>query len=188
MLWHDHSRIILPGSHAPFSASNYHWLNYDAEKAVSYLRDMRAKERGTRLHAFAEEAIKLRTPLSGKNTLSMYVNDCIKYGMDPEIQLYYTRYFFGTTDAISLDRNKLRINDLKTGTKITPSMNQLMIYDALYCYDYGVDPADIDHELRIYWKDEKILAKPKPEEIRTIMNKMRDLNAALEESEGDNLL
>lgn len=185
MLWHNHSKIILPGSHAIFSPSAYHWLNYDTNRAVEYVRDSRAKERGTRLHAFACDAIKLRQTLGGKTTVSMYVNDCIKYGMDPEVQLYYSPNFFGTTDAITIDRGKLRISDLKTGTKVTPSMKQLLIYDALYCYDYGVDPRDIDHELRIYFKDERILEKPKASDIMMVMDKMRELNSAIEEMEDD---
>ncbi len=185
MLWHNHSRIIPAGSHAIFSPSSYHWLNYDVARALEFVRDSRARERGTMLHAFAHDAIKLRQTISGKNTLSMYVNDCIKFGMDPEIQLYFSPNFFGTTDAIGIDRGKLRISDLKTGTKVTPSMKQLLIYDALYCYDYSVDPRDIDHELRIYFKDERIVEKPKASDIMQVMDKMKELDSAIEKMEDD---
>lgn len=164
-----------------FGASNHYWLGYDVPRALEYMRDMKAKTIGTQLHAFAADAIKYRAPLSGRGTLAMYVNDCIKYGMDPEIMLKFSNNFFGTADAITVDRGKLRISDLKTGVKHTPHMNQLLIYDALYCLDYGVDPKDIDHELKIYFKNDKITLKPKAADIYTVIDKMKMIDAAISE-------
>jgi len=175
MIWNNHSREMAPGSHALFGASNYHWLDYDFDKAVTYIRNMRAKERGTQLHAFAAKAIEYRRPLSGRDTLAKYINDAIKFGMDTEVALYFSPYYFGTTDAICVDRNKLRISDLKTG--VTPaSMKQLLIYDALYCLEYNVNPNEIEHELRIYQNDEVALEKPKGADVRPIMDKIVDFN------------
>ena len=51
MQWNDHSRI--EGQHATFSASKYNWLNYTDDKLVTVYDNMKAKERGTVLHAFA---------------------------------------------------------------------------------------------------------------------------------------
>ena len=172
MKWHDYSRIIPRDSHALFSASQYHWLNYDIDKAIEFYKAMQAKERGTRLHAHAAEAIRLRTPFSGKGSFARYVNDAIKFGMDVETRLYYSPLFYGTADSISIDnKDRLRIHDLKTG--VTPaSIKQLYIYDALYCLDYNRDPKDIQHELRIYQNDDVVINKPDPNEIRIIMDKM----------------
>ena len=175
MQWKNHSREMAAGSHALFGASNYHWLNYDFDKAAEYIRNMRAKDRGTKLHEFAAKAIQYRRPLSGRDTLAKYVNDAIKFGMDTEVPLYFSPYFFGTTDAIAVDGRKLRISDLKTGT--TPaSIKQLLVYDAFYCLDYGVAPKEIEHELRIYQNDEIILEKPKWQEIQEVMDKVVDFN------------
>ena len=45
----------------------------------------------------------------------MFVNDTIGYRMSTEQILFYSENAFGTTDAISIKGNKLRIHDLKTG-------------------------------------------------------------------------
>lgn len=179
MIWHDYSNKIRAGSHAPFSASSYSWLNYDQDKAVEYIKNMKAKERGTLLHAHAANCIKYRTPLGTKDTIGKYVNDCIKMGMSPEVLLYYSPYFFGTTDAINIDKNgRIRISDLKTG--VTPaSIKQLYIYDALYCLDYCVNPLDVDHELRIYQNNEVFLEKPKGKDIVPIINKIQQFDSLL---------
>lgn len=176
MNWHNYSKLIPAGSHAIFSGSNYHWVDYDTDKAINYIKSAKAKETGTKLHAFAEEAIKLGVSLQGKGTLARYVNDAIKLGMDTEILLYFSPYFFGYADAICVDhKGKLRIHDLKTG--VTPaSMKQLYIYDAFYCLDYMVNPFDIPHELRIYQNDEVFVDTPDPNEIKIIMTKIQDLN------------
>lgn len=187
MIWKVYSKIP-PGSHAPFSASNYHWLNYDNDKAIEYIRNMRAKERGTKLHELAAMNIKYKRPMQGKDTLAKYVNDCITLNMDPEVLLYYSPYFFGTTDAISVDaKGKLRISDLKTG--VTPaSIKQLYIYDALYCLDYNVNPKDIPHELRIYQNNEVYAEKPKGKDILVVMDKIKTFNTLLTELPQEELM
>ena len=61
----------LEGLHAPFAASQSAWLRYDDDKALDVYRNKKAKELGTRLHAWAKETIDLgiKQPRSSK-TLS----------------------------------------------------------------------------------------------------------------------
>ena len=174
----------LEGLHAPFSASQPSWLNYDEEKAIAAFRNAKAKEMGTRLHAWAKETIDLRIKQpKSKKTLYSYVNDAIGFRMDTEVVLYYSDYFFGTADAISFRDNVLRIHDLKTG-KGPVHIEQLMIYAALFCLEYKVKPGDIDIELRIYQNDEIRYHKPDAIEILPIMDHIVRLNKILEKEEG----
>ena len=165
-----HSELL--DKHAFLGASNYHWLNYSDEKlADTYLRKM-ASLRGTELHAFAAQCIKLGQNLPNKRlTLNMYVNDAIGFQMRPEQILYYSPYCFGTADAISFKHNLLRIHDLKTGKGPT-HMEQLEVYTSLFCLEYDVDIKDIDVELRIYQNDEVRIHNPDITEIIPIMDKI----------------
>lgn len=162
----------LEGRHAFLSPSQYHWINYDEAKLLNSYASFKAKERGTRLHAFAKECIELgiKLPKSSK-TLNMYVNDAIGYKMTPEQPLYFSENCFGTADTISFKSNLLRIHDLKSGT--TPaSMNQLLVYTALFCLEYEFEPKDIDAELRIYQSDEVLVHTPCADDILPIMDKI----------------
>jgi hypothetical protein len=169
----------LEGLHAPFSASQSAWLRYDTEKALTVYDNMRAKERGTKLHDWAKRTIDLgiKQPRSNK-TLYAYVNDAIGFKMSTEVVLYYSPYFFGTTDAISFRNNKLRIHDLKTGK--SGHMEQLEVYAALFCLEYKIKPGDIQMELRLYKDNEVIVHEPTAEDILPIMDKITSLNKALE--------
>lgn len=172
----------LEGLHAPFSPSKSSWLRCDEDKALTVYRNMRAKEIGTRLHAWAKETIDLgiKQPRS-KKTLYAYVNDAIGFKMSTEVVLYYSDYFFGTADAICFRNNFLRIHDLKTGMH-EASMEQLEIYAALFCLEYRVKPNELDGcELRLYQSDEVICHVPDPKDILAIMNKIVQLNKALEQ-------
>lgn len=172
----------LEGLHAPFSPSKSSWLRYDEEKALTVYRNMQAKEIGSRLHAWAKETIDLgiKQPRS-KKTLYAYVNDAIGFKMSTEVVLYYSDYFFGTADSICFRNNFLRIHDLKTG-KHEASMEQLEIYAALFCLEYRVKPNELDGcELRLYQSDEVICHVPDPKDILAIMNKIIQLNKALEQ-------
>ena len=169
----------LEGLHAPFSASQSAWLRYDTEKALTVYDNMRAKERGTKLHDWAKRTIDLgiKQPRSNK-TLYAYVNDAIGFKMSTEVVLYYSPYFFGTADAISFRNNKLRIHDLKTGK--SGHMEQLEVYSALFCLEYKIKPGDIQMELRLYKDNEVIVHEPTAEDILPIMDKIMSLNKALE--------
>lgn len=162
----------LEGRHAFLSASKWHWINYDEGKLFDSYCNFRAKERGTRIHAFAKECISLGIKLpKSKKTLNMYVNDAIGFKMTPEQPLYFSENCFGTADTISFKNNLLRIHDLKTGE--TPaSMNQLFVYTALFCLEYEFEPKDIDAELRIYQSDEIMIHEPCEDDIRPIMDQI----------------
>lgn len=173
----------LEGKHAFLGASKYSWLNYDADKLKESYFNNQARYRGTQLHDFASQAIKLGIKLpNSRKTLNMFVNDAIGYRMESEQILYYSNNCFGTADAISYkDRTKkLRIHDLKTGA--TPaSMKQLYIYTALFCLEYVMDPHSMDIELRIYQNDDIEVEVPETVDILHVMQKIRDFDLMLNE-------
>lgn len=162
----------LEGQHAFLGASKYHWLNYDEGKLIDVYSKYMATQRGTELHSFAAQCIRLGQKLPrSKKTLNMYVNDAIGYAMTPEQPLYFSDNCFGTADAISFRNNVLRIHDLKTGE--TPAhMEQLEIYAALFCLEYKVRPGDIESELRLYQSNDILVYRPESPDIVRIMDKI----------------
>jgi hypothetical protein len=178
----------LRGLHAPFGASKSSWLRYDDDKAMETYFNLKATEMGSRLHEWAKDTIDLglKQPRS-KKTIYAYVNDAIGYKMETEVILFYSERFFGTADAISFRNNTLRIHDLKTGKsgKIEDHMEQLEIYAALFCLEYGVRPGDIDIELRVYKNDEVLVHNPIAEDIAPIMDKIVHLNKLLEKIDSE---
>ena len=166
----------LVGKHAMLGASNYHWLNYDEDKLVTFYTKMKAKERGTVMHEFASMCISLGQKLpQNEQTLNMYVNDAIGFAMTPEQILYYSDNFFGTADAISFRNGLLRIHDLKTG-EIPASMKQLYIYCALFCLEYDTKPSDIQIETRIYQSGNVLIDNPDVDVIVPIMDKIKSFD------------
>lgn len=162
----------LEGSHAFLGASKYHWINYDEDKLRDTYSKYLATLRGTRLHEFAAQCIRIgqKLPRSQK-TLNQYVNDAISFRMTPEQVLYFSDNCFGTADAISFRNNILRIHDLKTGL-IPGHMEQLEIYAALFCLEYDVSPFDIQVELRLYQSDEVTVMTPEANDILAVMDKV----------------
>jgi hypothetical protein len=131
-----------------------------------------AKQRGTVLHEFAAQCIRLGQKLpKNHKTLNMYVNDAIGFKMTPEQPLYYSENCFGTADAISFKNGILRIHDLKTGV-IPAHIEQLEVYAALFCLEYREKPSDIHIELRLYQNDEVLIHEPTSEEIVPIIDKI----------------
>ena len=169
MKFNAHSNLF--GEHAFLSASNYHWLNYDLDKLTERYLNHMAVQRGTDLHDYAARAIKLGVKQAkSKQTICMYINDAIGYRMTPEQPLYYSPNCFGTADAISFQKNFLRIHDLKTGERDT-SFNQLKVYAALFCLEYRYKPEELDGiELRIYQSNDVRVLNPQPDEIQRIMD------------------
>lgn len=181
----DHSKIN--GLHAPFSPSQPSWLNYTDERALEVYDNRKAAELGTKLHAWAKDAIDMgiRMPKS-KKTLYAYINDAIGYRMNTEVILFYSPLFFGTADAIAFDESKqlLRIHDLKTG-KGAVHMEQLMIYAALFCLEYKYTPDRIEMELRIYQNDNVDVYIPDPKDICAIMDHIKHMDELLNKERGD---
>lgn len=170
MRFNTHTAVA--GMHAFLSPSGYHWLNYDEDKLIQSYTNKKAAQRGTELHNFAAEAIRLGIRLTNnKQTLNQYVNDAIGYRMTAEQPLFYSVNCFGTADAISFYKNKLRIHDLKTGVTKASEL-QLYIYAALFCLEYGHKPGEIDYEFRIYQESEIHVYIPEPDEIAHVMDRI----------------
>ena len=177
------------GAHAIFGASNYHWTNYDEEKMEEVYRNQLAIREGTLTHAFAAMCITRRQKLpKSRATLNQYVNDAIGFKMDPEVPLYYSENFFGTTDAINFrnhpDKDSqykyfLRIHDLKTGR--TPAkLRQLEVYAAFFFLEYNIKPEETEIELRIYQNNDILIGNPTMKDIKPIMNKIELFDKRIE--------
>ena len=178
MNFNSHSAI--EGKHALLSPSYYHWINYTEQKLDARFIAFRAAARGTALHALAHQAIRLGVKLSNADkTLAAYVRDGIGYKMAVEQPLYYSDNCFGTADAISFRANTLRIHDLKTGLNRT-SKNQLYVYAALFCLEYGLSPFEIEIECRIYQDGEKKVYVPEPQHILRIMDTIIEFDKRIE--------
>lgn len=166
------SHSTLEGQHAFLGASKYHWINYDEAKVADSYAKFLTTQKGTVLHDFACQCIRLGQKLpKTQKTLNMYVNDAIGFRMIPEQILFYSENCFGTTDAIVFRNRFLRIHDLKTGV-VPAHMEQLEIYAALFCLEYQVKPSEIEMELRLYQNNEILYHTPTAEDIVPIMDKI----------------
>lgn len=162
----------LEGRHAFLSASKHHWVRYSEEKLADTFMNMKAQQRGSELHQLAHDLIRLGVKLpANRKTLNAFVNDAIGYRMESEQILYYSDNSFGTADAISFRRNKLRIHDLKTGVS-KASVEQLEVYAALFCLEYMIKPFDIEIEMRIYQNDDQAIFEGDPDTITHIMDRI----------------
>lgn len=208
MNFNDHSN--LRGTHAAFSASNYHWVNWDYDTMIDRYNRSYAKRIGTILHEVCEDRIRTRCKLLKSDkayiryellrnyipinvvesldldtlfaTLYSYVNDAIGFRMIPELILHYSDRFYGTADALSFRNNKLIIFDLKTGE--TPAhIEQLFIYAAYFCLEYHFKPVEIDMEVRIYQSADVNIYKPDASDIIPIMETAVMFNKYLEKLE-----
>ena len=195
MNWKTHSPT-LEGTHALLSPSQYSWINYDEDKLVERVNSIKAIERGTELHALAATHIKHKITMPRNHaTLNEYINDAIGFRMKPEVLIFYSRWCYGTADAISFrkepkiskDRQTLRIHDLKTGAH-PAKLTQLEIYAALFCLEYGVQPSEIEIVLRIYQFDDIQEGRPTTENIVPIMDKIRRFSNIIEKMQEDAML
>lgn len=172
----------VEGKHAFLGASKHHWLNYDIEKLKRTWTNQFASQRGTELHIWAAMTIKLKIRMKRDQTsLNCYINDAIGFKMSPEVVLYFNDDCFGTADYISFSKGVLRIHDLKTG--VHPGhFNQLCIYAALFCLQYGVNPYDIEMIFRIYQGDVPFVEMiGDPKFIREIMDKFIEFSPIIKE-------
>ena len=206
MIFHNYSN--LDGRHAPFSPSQPYWLNDTADGIIKRFRGQYATQIGTILHDFARKHIKHGLTLSKYDkksallelleagipgsvidsldfdfifeNLQSYVNDAVGFRMSPEVHLYFSENFFGTTDAISFDDKlkKLRISDLKTGSS-PAHIEQLIVYMALFCLEYGKNPFDISAELKVYQKNDILFLEPDPADIKDTMDKIEEFDSII---------
>lgn len=175
----------LKDKHAFLSPSTYHWIRYSDEKLDErYFTNLAAKL-GTAKHQLASDAIKLGVKFQGKTTIAMYVNDAIGYRMQSEQPLYYSDNCFGTADAICFRRNMLRIFDLKTGESKT-SVDQLLVYAALFCLEYHFKPFEIEYDLRIYQSDEIQVFETDPDDVAHIMDRIVVFDKRIEALKAEN--
>lgn len=170
MRFSSHSELV--GRHAFLAASKYAWIRYDEDHLYETFSSSMDAALGTRLHAFAAEAItlKIRMP-DTPATINQYINDAIGFRMTPEVVLKATDNAFGTADCVSFDSNILRIHDLKNG--VTPAkMDQLMIYACFFLIEYGFKPNEIKIVLRIYQNDDVQEYIPELDELAHIIDKI----------------
>lgn len=195
MKWNKHSPT-LEGTHAFLSPSQYSWINYDEDKLVERVNANQAIQRGTELHEFAATAIKNRIKMPRNNiTINEYINDAIGFRMRPEVLLFYSRWVYGTADAISFrkepkiskTKNVLRIHDLKTGAH-PAKLTQLEIYAALFCLEYKMMPSDIEIITRIYQFDDILEGNPTSEVIVPIMDKIKRFSTIIEDMQEETML
>lgn len=186
MLFNKHWDLV--GTHAMFSASNYHWINYSDDKFDHAFSTATAAQMGTLLHDHASRSITRRIFVSEdprhmehpyQATMALYINDAIEFGMTPEQVLFYSPNFYGTADAIGFRDRFLRIHDLKTGVART-SEKQLYVYAAYFCLEYEMNPYEIQTELRIYQNDEVRIYPADPDLIQYIMDKVVAFNERIE--------
>ena len=172
--------LKVQGEHAFLSPSNYHWINYTPDRLADRWTTAQAAAWGSYQHEYAMNEIRAGRLSEHEGVLGMYINDCINDRMEPEQVLFYSENCFGTTDAISFRYKKLKIYDYKSGV-IKASIHQLEVYAALFCLEYGIDPFDIDIELRIYQGDEVSVFDADPEDIKLIMDKIVEFDRQIEQ-------
>lgn len=208
MQYFDHSK--LKGTHSILSASQCSWLNYTDETFIKFFFNKYSAQIGTLIHEFAASRISKKLKLKEGNedelifyllekgipsyvaynlnieamylNCLLYVNDAIGFGMDSEVILCHSEaYSYGTADALIFNKakKKLRIHDLKTGvTKVHEE--QLMIYAAYFCHEYGIDPLKISYELRIYKDCDVLIYEPDPNNIKLIIEKATHFTKLIE--------
>ena len=178
MRFNEHSN--LAGTHAFLSASSYHWINYELDKLDHVYKTAQAARKGIELHEFAKRAISLGIKLPDiPQTMNMYVNDAIGFGMIPEQILFHSINCYGTADTIGFRKGTLRIHDYKSGT-VKASEKQLYVYAALFCLEYEFKPHDIKIELRIYQNNEVFIYEADPELVWYIMKKIEIFDERIE--------
>lgn len=191
MKFNRHLDLYLDGKHSFLAPSSSSWLRYSEERLKERWKTIHAAEEGTELHELASRLIdkKIKVQKTAK-TFNMYVNDCIGFGLETEVPLYYSEFCFGHADAIGYSEKQkiLRVSDLKTGVSI-PSRDQLMVYDALFFLEYGtrlgITPEEVTVENRIYQNNQIDLWIAEPNDILAIMGIIQKDNFILEKMKGE---
>lgn len=100
--------------------------------------------------------------------------------MTPEQILFHSEHCYGTADAIGFRRNVLRIFDFKSG-ETKASVDQLLVYAALFCLEYKFKPFDIEYDLRLYQYDEVAKFETDPGDVAHIMDKIVTFSKRIDE-------
>jgi hypothetical protein len=210
--FYEHKEIA-EGAHALISPSR-HILkpNYTKEQFDNYILACYSTRIGTSIHELAAKLINNKIKVNKAEASKMitlkllddgiprnvfdadnyvdtfvpYVKDAIGFDMSAEKVLKYSRYAFGTTDAIRYNDSKhqLRIHDLKTG-KMPASLDQLVAYAALFFLEYKIKVGDVSTEIRIYQNGEILSGFPTASDILPIMDQIVTLNAYFEKNYGE---
>lgn len=166
-------RPDLEGRHALLSPSQYHWIRYDEDKFDRIYHTRLAAARGTAEHEFAAMAIKLgRRQPANKDSLNMFINDSIRWRLEPEVALYADEMFFGHADAAGYKKGVFRVSDYKSGETKT-SMDQLKCYVALFCIQFDMSPFEFNAEMRIYQFNEIREELAEPHDIMIIIDRWK---------------
>lgn len=165
----------LRGKHALLSPSSSAWLRYSQEKLLNFIVNNEAKKRGTRLHEWACETIKLKKRQVASDALGMYINYAIDNDLTPEQPLKFSDECYGTADSIGFNGKTLIIADYKSGVvglyeETEKDFEQLLIYAALFCLEYHINPKRIKVKLRIFQAEKKLSLDPDHEVIENIMS------------------
>lgn len=201
--FYEHKEVPA-GAHALISPSR-HILKptYTKEQFDSYILASYATRIGTSIHELAAKLINAKLKVNKSEAYKMitlkliddgiprrvfdaenyvdtfvpYVKDAIGYDMTAEKILKYSRYAFGTTDAIRYNESKnyLRIHDLKTGKTPAP-LDQLVAYAALFFLEYKIKPGEVTTEIRIYQNGEIVTGLPTASDILPVMDQIKTLN------------
>jgi len=187
MIWKSYSH--LKNTHAFLSPSKHYWLNYNQEKLITTYENFKKVALGTQYHALASELIVLAVRLPNTAaSLNSFVNDAIGFKMESEVLLYYSMNCYGTTDAISFSDGVLRIHDLKTG-KAPGSIDQLLVYAALFCLDYVVEPKEIKEiHLRLYQNEEILELSPTVKDIYDVVSRIQEADKIIKSIDADGVL
>jgi hypothetical protein len=177
----------LEGRHAFLSPSQYHWIRYTDEHLAERWVTKMAAQRGSEFHELASRLIKLKVKLPAtKKTLNSFVNDVIGFKMESELQLCYSDNCFGTADALGFRKSRgddfftLRIFDLKTGES-KASVDQLLVYAALFCLEYNFKAFELAYDLRIYQSDDVAKFEVDPKDVAQIMAQIVHFDKLIEE-------
>jgi hypothetical protein len=178
----------LEGTHARYSASKPHWLNWSDDKLELSFDVHDAAAKGTRLHELARRAINDGIKMSEdpehmvmpyQATVARYANECIDFGMRAEVIVRYNDEFFGTADALVYEPGLLQISDLKTGVnKVSPT--QLYVYAAYFFLDYEIPPLSCRVILRIYQNGEVITIEADMEFVLHIMERVKYIDRKIQ--------
>ncbi len=187
MIWKSYS--YLENTHAFLSPSKHYWLNYTPEKLISTYENYKKIALGTEYHALASMLITLAVRLPNTAaSFNSFVNDAIGFKMKSEVLLFYSDKCYGTADAISFSNGVLRIHDLKTGQS-PGSMNQLLIYGALFCLDYAIETRELEEtHLRLYQNEEITELSPTTEVLFDVIVRIQEAEKIIESVDVDSVL